>query len=459
MYEKVKSLWNSSEADRATGGVSSEPWECRGISIDTRTLERGDLFVALKGEAGDGHAFLKEAAAKGAAAAIVSSQESESHVLPLLRVDNTLAALEKLGIAARERCLAKRIAVTGSVGKTSTKDALKWILKDQGLTHGSVASYNNHWGVPLTLARMPQETQFAVFEVGMQRAGEILPLSHMIKPEIGIVTSIVEAHLQFFRSLEEIALAKAEIFEGMDPGGSVILNRESAFYDLLAQLADKKGLKVYGAGRDEGSHFRLISFVCDAEHSSVVASIGGQILSYTIAVPGIHWVTNSLAVLGAASLAGADVEKAAKGLETIVAPSGRGQRFKGNYTVIDESYNANPTSMRAALAVLGQSQGRRKIAVIGDMREIGDLARKRHEELIEPLLAHKIDLVFCCGPNMAHLFALLPDHMKGAYTETSIDLIPHVLETVTSGDVISIKASLGTRVKPIVEALLVKDGL
>jgi len=312
--------------------------------------------------------------------------------------------------------------------------------------------------VPLTLARMPQETEFAVFEVGMQCAGEILPLSHMIKPQIAIITMIVEAHLQFFKSIEEIALAKAEIFEGMAKGASVILNKDDAFFGLLSKRAEERGLKVFGAGKDESADFRLISYEMGSEKSSVVAEIAGERLSYTISVPGVHWVLNSLAVLGAVHLAGADVKKAAMSLATVEAPSGRGQRFTGAFTILDESYNANPTSMRAALAVLGQSKGTRKIAVIGDMREIGDLARIRHEELLEPLIANKIDLVFCCGPHMAHLYELLPNHMRGAYAPTSLELIPPVLEAVRAGDVVSVKASLGTRVKPIVEALLQRVG-
>jgi UDP-N-acetylmuramyl pentapeptide synthase len=292
----------------------------------------------------------------------------------------------------------------------------------------------------------------------MQCAGEILPLSHMIQPQIAIITMIVEAHLQFFKSVEDIALAKAEIFEGMAKGGAVILNKDDAFYGLLSKRAEERGLKIFGFGKDENADFRLISYEIQPEKSSVVAEIAGERLSYTIAVPGVHWVLNSLAVLGAVHLAGADVKKAALSLGTVEAPSGRGQRFTGAFTILDESYNANPTSMRAALAVLGQSQGTRKIAVIGDMREIGDLARARHEELLEPLLANKIDLVFCCGPHMAHLYELLPNQMRGAYAPTSLELIPSVLEAVTAGDVVSVKASLGTRVKPIVEALLKRVG-
>ncbi len=445
-------LWDSRKVDEITGEISSEPWSCSGISIDTRTITKGDLFVALKGETGDGHDFLQDALTKGAAAAFVS--EMIEVPLPLLRVPDTLQALEKLGIAARDRASALRIAVTGSVGKTSTKDMLKWVFKDLGLTHGSVASYNNLWGVPLTLARMPQKTQFGIFEVGMNHPGEIRPLTQMIKPHIAIITPIVECHIEFFNSEEDIARAKAEIFEGMAPGGTVLLSPDNTHFDLLSKLAQEHELKIFLFGQSENADFRLLSWERGAEMSRVIAEIGERRVSYTLPVPGIHWVLNSLAVLGAVSLAGCDVEKAALSLATVEAPSGRGKRYKGDFTIIDESYNANPTSMRAALAVLGQSGEGRKLAVLGDMREMGEVARIRHEELLEPLLENKIDLVFCCGPNMAYLYERLPRVMQGGYALTALELIPLVLQAIKSGDIISVKASLGTRVKPVVEALL-----
>jgi UDP-N-acetylmuramoyl-tripeptide--D-alanyl-D-alanine ligase len=448
----MKDLWESGTADKVTGGVSSEPWVCSGISIDTRTIEKGDLFVALKGETGDGHAFLQDAIKKGAAAALIS--EKIEAPLPLLRVPDTLQALEKLGTAGRERCLATRIAVTGSVGKTGTKDMLKWVFKDQGPTHGSVASYNNLWGVPLTLARMPQKNQFGIFEVGMNHSGEIRPLTQMIKPDISIITSVVECHFEFFKSVEDIARAKAEIFEGMVRDGVALLNRDNVHFDLLSKLAQEHGLKVFSCGKSEKADFHLLSWEGEAERSKVIARIGGEQISYVLPVPGVHWVLNSLAVLGAVSLAGADVKKAAQSLATVEAPSGRGKCYKGDFTVIDESYNANPTSMRAALSVLGQTKEGRKIAVLGDMREMGELSRACHEELLESLLENEIDLVFCCGPYMAYLYVRLPNAMRGGYAPTSLELIPFVMEAVEPGDIISVKASLGTQIKPIVEALL-----
>lgn len=445
-------LWDSNKVDEVIGGLSSEPWTCSGISIDSRTIEKGDLFVALIGENGDGHAFLQDAASQEAGAALVSE---EVHVqLPTVQVLDTLKAMEKLGIAARERSNAFRIAVTGSVGKTSTKDALKTVFKDQGVTHGSLSSYNNHWGVPLTLARMPHDTQFAIFEVGMNHPEEIRPLTHMIKPHMSIITSVVEAHAEFFKSVEDIARAKAEIFDGMSEGGLVLLNQDNPYFEFLSTLAHEHALKVYGFGQAEKADFRLLSWESTADTSKVIAEIGGETFSYVLPLPGMHWILNSLAVLGAVYLAGANVAKAITSLAHIEVPQGRGQRYPGPFTVIDESYNANPTSMRSALFVLGKNDKGRKIAVLGDMREMGTRARVHHEELLEPLLENRIDMVFCCGPLMAHLYERLPSPMRGGYAPTSLELIPLVLNALKPGDVISVKASLGTRIKPVVEALL-----
>ncbi|HCC25218.1 MAG TPA: UDP-N-acetylmuramoyl-tripeptide--D-alanyl-D-alanine ligase, partial [Holosporales bacterium] len=258
MHEFVTPLWTSKEVDQITGGESTSPWVCFGLSIDTRTLEKGDLFIALQGEKGDGTPFLQEAFDKGAAGAMVPCAAKTS--LPLLVVEDTLASLGKLAIARRQMCSATRIAITGSVGKTSTKDMLKWALKDQGPTHGSIASYNNHWGVPLTLARMPETTKFGVFEVGMNHAGEILPLSQMIKPQIVIITTVVEAHTEFFKTEEDIARAKAEVFDGMEAGGSVLLNGDNIYFSLLSHLASEKGLKVSTFGKDKTADFRFVSW-------------------------------------------------------------------------------------------------------------------------------------------------------------------------------------------------------
>ncbi len=448
----MTALWSSQEIDKIVQGQSTSPWKCKGISIDTRTLNKGDLFVALKSEAGDGHAYLEEAAKKGAAAALVS--EECKALLPIILVKDTLVALQQIGVAAQQRSPALRIAVTGSVGKTSTKDMLLCALKDQTQVHGSVSSYNNHWGVPLTLARMPKETGCGIFEVGMNHSGEITPLTKMIQPDIAIITSVVESHIEFFNSLEDIAFAKAEIFEGLKEGGAVILNKDNSFFDLLKKLAQERKLTVYSFGKHEDADFRLQTLEIINGKNVIAANFAGKVTKYEIPIPGEHWVMNSLAVLGAAYLAKMDVKKASESLASITPPSGRGQHFKGIFTVIDESYNANPTSMEAAIRVLGDFKKNRKVAVIGDMRELGRFSRIRHEGLLDALMENEIDLVFCCGPYMAYLFESLPDKMQGGYALSSKDLISQVCAEIEDGDVVTVKASLGTRVKPIVEALL-----
>jgi UDP-N-acetylmuramoyl-tripeptide--D-alanyl-D-alanine ligase len=288
----------------------------------------------------------------------------------------------------------------------------------------------------------------------MNHAGEIRPLTQMIQPHVAIITSIEEAHAEFFASIEDIARAKAEIFEGMSAGGSVVLNRDNLYFGLLSSLAQIHSLNVYGFGRSEKADFRLLSWENKPDTSKVTAQVGGKVLSYILPLPGLHWVLNSLAVLGAAYLAGANMEQAITSLAIIEAPQGRGKRYPGPFTVLDESYNANPASMRAALAVLGQSEADRKIAVLGDMREMGVHARAHHEALLEPLLENGIEKVFCCGPLMAHLYERLPNSMQGGYAPTSLELIPLVLKAIKAVDTISVKASLGTRAKPIVDALL-----
>jgi UDP-N-acetylmuramoyl-tripeptide--D-alanyl-D-alanine ligase len=448
----MTTLWNSVAVDQITSGNSTAPWSCQDISIDTRTLKRGDLFVALIGKNGDGHNFLEDAASKGAAAALVSENGKSS--LPLLQVKDTLLALGQIGIAARERSSALRFAITGSVGKTSTKEMLRRVLSDQGRAHSNISSYNNHWGVPLTLARMPQDTEFGIFEAGMNNPGEIRPLSHMIKPHIALITTIGEAHAGAFASTEDLAKEKAEIFSGMAPGGAALLNKDNPHFTLLSKIAQHHGLTVFSFGKEANADFRLLSYEGGSENGFVEAEILGQKISYPLNVSGVHLAFNSVAVLGMVHLANADVLKAAESLQMFEALAGRGKSYKGPFTILDESYNANPTSMRAALDVLGKSEGKRKIAVIGHMVELGDASQKRHEDLLESILENKIDLVFCCGPHMIYLYEKLPQTLRGGYAPTSLELIPFVTQAVTAGDILSVKGSLSTRMKPIVEALL-----
>ena len=435
-----------------------------GISIDSRTLSKGDAFFAIQGENRDGHDFV-EAALKGGAGLAVVTRANRARfatAAPLLAVDDVLGALRDLARAARARSHAKIIAVTGSVGKTSTKDALRLALSADGETHASTASYNNHWGVPLSLARLPESAKYAVFEIGMNHAGEITPLTQMVRPHVAIVTTIEPVHLGYFGTLEKIADAKAEIFSGVEPNGSAVLNRDNAQYQRLADAARMAGVaRIVSFGEHKDAEARLVRYALHAECSTVEARILGQDVTYKLGAPGLHQVLNSLAVLAAAALAGADLAVAALALNNLKAGPGRGTRVQlavpgGTALLIDESYNANPASMRAAIALLGQapvSPRGRRIAVLGDMLELGGEAAALHRGLAEPLAAAKIDLVYCSGPHMRALWEALPSGARGGYAETAAALEPSVVDAVSAGDALMVKGSLGSKMGPIVKAL------
>jgi UDP-N-acetylmuramoyl-tripeptide--D-alanyl-D-alanine ligase len=381
---------------------------------------------------------------------------------PLLMVDDVLEALRALARAARARSQAKVIAVTGSVGKTGTKEALLLALAPDGETHASAASYNNHWGVPLSLARCPQSAKYAVFEIGMNHAGEITPLTRLVRPHVAIVTTVEPVHLEYFGSLEKIADAKAEIFLGVEPGGAAVLNRDNGQYDRLAAAAKKAGVaRIVSFGADEKADAFLVRCSLQPEGSTVEAIVLGEPVAYKLGAPGMHLVHNSLAVLAAASLAGADLALAALALAKFKPAAGRGTRVSlrapgGSALLIDESYNANPASMRAAIALLGQApvgaRGRR-IAVLGDMLELGPSGAELHRALAGPLQEAAVDLVFCSGPLMRALWEALPSNHKGGYAETAAELEPAVLAAVHGGDVVMVKGSLGSKMGPVVKAL------
>jgi UDP-N-acetylmuramoyl-tripeptide--D-alanyl-D-alanine ligase len=435
-----------------------------GISIDSRTLAKGDAFFAIQGESRDGHDFVEAAFKSGAGLAVVTwaNRARFAAAAPLLAVDDVLGALRDLARAARARSHAKIIAVTGSVGKTSTKDALRLALSADGETHASAASYNNHWGVPLSLARLPESAKYAVFEIGMNHAGEITPLTQMVRPHVAIVTTIEPVHLEYFGTLEKIADAKAEIFSGFEPNGAAVLNRDNAQYQRLADAARMAGVaRIVSFGEHKDAEARLMRHALHAECSTVEARILGQDVTYKLGAPGLHQVLNSLAVLAAAALAGADLAVAALALNNLKAAPGRGTRVQlampgGTALLIDESYNANPASMRAAIALLGQAsvgpRGRR-IAVLGDMLELGGEAAALHRGLAEPLAAAKIDLVYCSGPHMRALWEALPSGARGGYAETAAALEPSVVDAVSAGDALMVKGSLGSKMGPIVKAL------
>ena len=443
------------------GGVL--PASITGISIDSRSNGRGEAFFAIQGDTRDGHDFVSTALANGAGLAVVAADKRDAFPkdAPLLVVADVLEGLRDLARASRARSQAQVIGVTGSVGKTGTKEALRLALAPSGETHWSVASYNNHWGVPLSLARCPAGARFAVFELGMNHVGEIEPLSRLVQPHVAIVTTIAPVHLEHLGSIEAIADAQAEIFGGLVPGGAAVINRDIPQFERLARAAEAAGARVVSFGEHAKADARLLALSLHGDCSTARAKILGTDVTYKLGAPGRHVVMNSLAVLAAASLAGADLARAALALAGVAPPTGRGARSElelagGRALLIDESYNANPASMQAAIALLGQAdvtgQGRR-IAVLGDMLELGPRGADLHRRLVEPVVAQDIDLVFCCGPLMHSLWEALPSERRGAYAETSAALEPQVLAAIRPGDAIMIKGSLGSRMGPIVKAL------
>jgi UDP-N-acetylmuramoyl-tripeptide--D-alanyl-D-alanine ligase len=440
------------------GGVS-------GLSIDTRTIESGDAFFAITGEARDGHDFVAAALKAGAGLAVVAQEKLAAMPAgaPLLAVADVLDGLRALGRAARLRSRARFIAVTGSVGKTGTKEALRLALTTSGKTHASTASYNNHWGVPLSLARCPDDARYAVLEIGMNHAGEIAPLTRLVRPHVAIVTTIEPVHLEFFTSVEAIADAKAEIFQGVEPGGAAVINRDNPHFARLQRAAKAAGVdRVVSFGEHKGADARLIKFALQADSSTVVANILGAEVTYKLGAPGRHVVLNSLPVLAAAQIAGADLALAALALANMAPTAGRGARLSlplpgGAALLIDESYNANPASMRAALALLGQAplgpHGRR-IAVLGEMLELGPQGADLHRGLADAIIGNAIDLVFCAGPLFQGLWEALPSERRGGYAGTAAELEADVVRVLQAGDVVMIKGSLGSKMGPIVKALI-----
>ena len=453
------SLWMGEAAAQAMAAtLLGDARAITGISIDTRTLQPGDLFFAIQGDARDGHDFVSVALQNGAAGAVVLRHRIKDFAGqgPLYGVDDVLGALVALGLAARARTQARLVAVTGSVGKTGTKEALKALLEKQGRTHASVASYNNHWGVPLTLARMPADTEFGIFEIGMNHAHEITPLVKMVKPHAAIITAIAPVHLENLGSLEAIADAKGEIFDELSREGVAIIPGDSEFAARLAGHAQRNHVaRIVRFGEAADCDPRLVSLSLDADGSDAVLTLHGQTIPVRFGSPGRHVAMNGLAVLAAIQALGGDVTRAARDFASVMPPTGRGQRIVlGPITLVDESYNANPASMRAALSVLGSMQvAGRRIVALGDMLELGADEITMHRDLATPLSDAAIDLVFAAGPRMKHLFEALPLAMRGAWAENSKTLTPYVLEAVRAGDAIMVKGSNSSRMSEIVRAI------
>lgn len=456
-------LWTQAEAEHATGGHSTDPWSANGVSIDSRSLVAGDLFVAIRGPRFDAHDFLADAFAAGASCAMVNRiPRNISDDQPLLIVEDTYSGLKALARSARQRCQARRIAVTGSVGKTSTKEALAAALAPSGKIAATIGNLNNLWGVPLSLARMPRDTAFGVYEIGMNHAGEITPLSRIVRPDVAIITTVEAVHLEFFDSLEDIARAKAEIFDGLRGRGTAVLNRDNRFFDFLVEEAAVRSIEnIVSFGADAAADARLVSYEAGTP-AKITAEIMGESLEFTLALPGRHNALNAMAVLAAVKVLGADLRGAADALGQMEAPAGRGKRIRvalpggGEALVIDDSYNASPASMHAAFKVLAQARpgaGGRRIAVLGDMLELGAGSARSHAELADDLMAAGTDLVLTTGDNMLHLDDALPRRVRGGHGACAEDLVVLLARLLRDGDVVLVKGSNSQKLGTVVRAL------
>ena len=454
-------LWTSAEIEAAAGGRLDGPaFAAHGVSIDTRSIEPGDLFVALAGER-DGHDFIPTALERGAAG-VLASQPGPG---PRILVADTLKALEALGLAARDRAAeCRRGAVTGSVGKTSLTQAIKRGLELAGAAHGSVKSYNNHIGVPLTLARLPAATRRAVFEIGMNHAEEIRPLSRMVRPHAAVISTVGPVHTENFEDDElGVARAKAEVFDGLIPGGAAILNADNRWCELLEGEAVRAGARVVTFGSGLRCDARLTAFERTPDGAEVAAVLHGQALRFPIRQSGEHWGLNSLAVLLMLEALGVDLDTSLEALSGFEPLKGRGAERAvaatgGTFVLIDESYNANPVSLKAALVSLGhRAADGRKIAVLTDMLELGPEAARFHAEGAQMAEEAGVDLVFCAGPLMKFLWDALPPTRRGGYAETAAALAPRVVQAVLPGDVVMVKGSNGSKASAVAEALAALD--
>ena len=463
-------LWTSKAAAEATGGKVVGNWSVEGVSIDTRTLGAGDLFVALK-DVRDGHDFVAAALEKGAGAALVSHiPEGVAEDAPLLIVEDVLTALEQLGAAARARMQGKVVAVTGSVGKTSTKEMLLAMLSDQGRTHASVASYNNHWGVPLTLARMPEDTEYAIIEIGMNHPGEISPLAKLAKPDVAMITTVAAAHLEAFDDVAGIAVEKAAIFDGLPIGGAAVINADIEHAPILLGKAHDCRLRDITFGVD-AFDFKMKDVRISGDATVVQAMFEDAPLLFKIATPGRHFAMNGLGAMAVIHALGADMALAAASLGRWTPYKGRGVRetivldpveTHLTLSLIDDSYNANPTSMAASLEVLAASEvtheiGRvskgRRIAYLGDMKELGEDSIALHAGLAHLDSTRSLDVIHCVGPLMRALYDLLPEHQRGLWVATSDEILGHLKGQLDSGDVVLAKGSLSMNLGAIVDAI------
>ena len=466
----MTALWASADAVAATGGHTTKEWRAQGVSIDTRTLQPGDLFVALT-DVRDGHDFVRQALEKGAAAAMVKHwPDGVADDVPLLIVDDVLAALGALGVAARARTDARIAAITGSVGKTSTKEMLRAVLERQGKCHAAEASYNNHWGVPLTLSRMPADTDYAVIEIGMSNPGEITPLSKMARPHVAMVTTVAAAHLASFESLAGIAVEKASIMDGLEPVGVAVLNGDIETSHVLQDHAKALGVNQILFGQ-KGPDWVVKDVRITVDVTVINATAADADYLFKLSVPGRHFAMNAVGVLAVAEALGADPIAASLDIAAWVPPAGRGTREVivtdmandgESLELLDDAFNANPTSLAASLEVLAASKptdnvGRivkgRRVAILGDMLELGASEVEMHRDMAKNPHLRQLDLIHCAGPLMRHLWETLPEEKQGQWAATAAELVPRVSRLVDAGDVVLVKGSKGSKVSVVVDAI------
>lgn len=450
------SLWNSSTIAAATGGTASGDFEISGVAFDSREVGPGDLFVALKGEATDGHRFVAQALAQGAGGVLVSEPVEGPHV----RVADTAVALDALGAASRARMLGRVIGVTGSVGKTSVKEALFAALDRSapGHAHRSLKSYNNHVGVPLSLSRMPRATHFGIFEMGMNHAGELAELTRLVRPHVAIVTAVALAHGAFFADESAIADAKAEIFEGLEPGGTAIIPYDSPHRDRLIAAARPFASDIVTFGRDKAADVWARESIGQAAGTLIVARLRDAELTFTLSQPGAHWVSNALAILAAVEAVSGDLPAAGLALAEMQGLAGRGRRLPialpaGEALLIDEAYNANPASMRATLAVLGAEKAKRRIAILGSMRELGPSEAREHAALADPIAAANVDFALLVGSEMAPLAEALEGRTEFAHVADAAAAADQARGLIDAGDAVLVKGSNSVGLARVVNAL------
>jgi UDP-N-acetylmuramoyl-tripeptide--D-alanyl-D-alanine ligase len=459
----MNTIWSSKEIIAATRGLSSGEWGITSVSIDTRTLEPGALFVALPGAHVDGHDYVKAALEKGAAAALVSRPVAGVDGEKLIMVKDVEAALTALARAARARSKAKFVGITGSVGKTGAKEMTAAALAPLGLVHATKGNLNNHLGVPLSLVNMPRDTEYAVIEMGMNHPGEITKLSHLVQPHVALITTVEAVHIEFFDSVEGIADEKSAIFDGMQ-GGVAILNADNAHFERCRAHGQARSLdRILSFGTGKSALCRMMTYAIDDTHSVIEASIAGTPIQYRIGTIGKHWALMSVAVLGMVDALRADVAKAAAALAHFTEPKGRGQIKKlsvkgGQLRLIDDAYNASPVSVKGAIAKLAEMRDAspapvRTVVVLGDMLELGEHAEDMHVGLVPTLINNQMDLVFAAGSFMKKMYEALPEAMRGAYKPSSRELAPVVVEALRANDLVLVKGSRGSRMDIVADAI------